>query len=230
MARAKSWPSWAALGRAWSAVTVFDIPIYVDRSWFIIAALLMWSLSTNYFPTRAPGLSWWSYWLMGGSATLLLYVCIVLHEFGHSLVARQHGIRVACVTLFIFGGVSQILDHPRRPSVELRVAIAGPLVNIFLAVLFSFMLKGGFSPADRQVLQMAVDINLVLALFNMIPIPPLDGSRVVMGLLPSSLAYLYGRLEQYGIVIVFVLLYFGILNRVIWPIVEFFKNLLGMNT
>ncbi len=119
------------------------------------------------------------------------------------------------------------LRHPKRDM--MLVALAGPLVNIFLAVLLSFLFKGNFSSGDHQVLQMAVEINLVLALFNMIPIPPLDGSRVVIGLLPAKMAYAYARLERYGIVIVFVLLYFGLLNRVVWPMVEFFEHLLGIN-
>ena len=119
------------------------------------------------------------------------------------------------------------LRHPKRDM--MLVALAGPLVNIMLAVLLSFLLKGNVSSSDHQVLQMAVEINLVLALFNMIPIPPLDGSRVVMGLLPSKSAYAYAQLERYGVVIVFVLLYFGLLNRVVWPLVEFFKHLLGIN-
>ena len=119
------------------------------------------------------------------------------------------------------------LRHPKRDM--MLVALAGPLVNIVLAVLLSFLFKGNLSTGDRQVFQMAVEINLVLALFNMVPIPPLDGSRVVMGLLPSKSAYAYAQLERYGIVIVFVLLYFGLLNKVVWPLVEFSEHLLGIN-
>ncbi len=119
------------------------------------------------------------------------------------------------------------LRQPRRDMI--LVAVAGPLVNIFLAVLFSILFKGNFSLSDKMVLQMAVQMNLVLALFNMVPIPPLDGSRVVMGLLPSALAYGYAQLERYGMVIVFVLLYLGMLSRIVWPLVEFFEHLLGVS-
>ena len=118
------------------------------------------------------------------------------------------------------------LRHPKRDM--MLVAMAGPLVNIALAVVFSLLLKGRFSHSDSQVLQMAVEINLVLALFNMIPIPPLDGSRVVMGLLPNELARPYMKLERYGMVIVFALLYFGLLKTIVLPLVFLLGRLLGV--
>jgi Zn-dependent protease len=72
-----------------------------------------------------------------------------------------------------------------------------------------------------------VGINLVLAIFNLVPIPPLDGSRFVLGVLPYPAARFYAGLEPYGMIIIFLLLYFGVLNSFVWPVVEFLAHLLG---
>ena len=86
---------------------LFGIPIYLDTGWFVIVALMSWSLSSSYFPASYPGFPGTVYWGMGTVAALLLFACILLHELGHSLVAKSHGIPVACVTLFLFGGRSE---------------------------------------------------------------------------------------------------------------------------
>ena len=118
------------------------------------------------------------------------------------------------------------LKHPRRDM--MWVGIAGPLVNVCLAIFFSLLFKLSFSPTDHHVIELAVIINLVLAIFNMIPIPPLDGSRLIMGLLPSNFAYALARMEKYGIIIVLLLLYLGLFDRVVWPLVSFFAYKLGV--
>lgn len=119
------------------------------------------------------------------------------------------------------------LRHPKRDMIW--VALAGPAVNIFLAVIFSQMIKLDVSSLIAEILKAVVFFNLLLAFFNLIPVPPLDGSRVVMGLLPSRYMSLYGRLESYGILIVFVLLlYFDLFEKVILPLVIWAGNLLGV--
>lgn len=118
------------------------------------------------------------------------------------------------------------LRHPRRDM--MWVGIAGPIVNVILAFCFSQLLKLPLSGADYRVVETAVIINLVLAIFNMIPIPPLDGSRLVMAFLPKELALPYARLENYGILIVFLLLYMGIFDKLVWPLVEICAHFLGV--
>ena len=118
------------------------------------------------------------------------------------------------------------LRHPRRDM--MWVGIAGPIVNIALAFIFSWLLALPLSQADHRVVEMAIIINLVLAVFNMMPIPPLDGSRLVMAFLPKELALPYARLENYGIAIVFLLLYMGIFDKLVWPIVKFLAQSLGV--
>ncbi len=119
------------------------------------------------------------------------------------------------------------LRHPKRDMIW--VALAGPAVNIVLAVLFSQMAKLDLPSLVIEILEAGVFFNLLLAFFNLIPVPPLDGSRVVMGLLPARYVSLYGRLESYGILIVFVLLlYFDLFEKVILPLVIWAGNYLGV--
>ena len=119
------------------------------------------------------------------------------------------------------------LRNPRNGMIW--VGLAGPATNILLAVVFSSMLKlGGLSLGMQQIIASGVFINLLLAWFNLIPIPPLDGSRLVMGILPRGMAVAYMRLEEYGMFIIIALLYFGLLDRIIVPLVVISGVLLGV--
>ena len=122
------------------------------------------------------------------------------------------------------------LNNPKKDMIW--VGLAGPTANILFAILLSFILKffiltGGY--VIPVILQTAIIINLVLALFNILPIPPLDGSRVAMGLLPREIAMRYARLEPYGFINIFGLLYMGIVGSVIWPAVMSIARLLGVS-
>lgn len=117
------------------------------------------------------------------------------------------------------------LRHPKRDM--MWVGLAGPVTNIILAFIFSLVLRMHFSAVVDQIMTASIHINLILAIFNMTPVPPLDGSRLVMGILPNSYARAYARLEPYGLLVVFVLLWSGVLDSVLWPAVTFLANLLG---
>lgn len=120
------------------------------------------------------------------------------------------------------------LKNPRRDMIW--VGLAGPLANIILAFALSLFLKININlPAFIfNILIAGIYVNLVLAVFNLIPIPPLDGSRVVIGLLPRELAVRYIRLERFGIPLIFLLMFMGLFNYLIRPIVQILANLLGV--
>jgi len=118
------------------------------------------------------------------------------------------------------------LRHPKRDMIW--VGLAGPFVNIVLAVVFVTLIHMNIVPMVTPFFKMGVLVNLVLAVFNLIPIPPLDGSRFVMGILPRKMAFWYTQLERYGIIIVFLLLYFGVLDQILWPVVSFLSHCLGV--
>lgn len=141
-------------------------------------------------------------------------------------------LRLLGLNTFLFGWAKPIpvnflrLNNPRTDMIW--VGLAGPAVNVVLAVAFSRLWWFPVPPAVSQFVEAAVFINLLLATFNMIPIPPLDGSRLVMGLLPRPLAVQYGRLERYGILIVIAFIYMGILDTIVLPVVEWAGRLLGV--
>lgn len=117
--------------------------------------------------------------------------------------------------------------HPRRDMI--LVGLSGPLSNILLAFLTSLIIKMAlFSPFITQVLGLFVIINLFLAVFNLIPIPPLDGSRVLVGLLPRNLTYLIASFEQFGMLILIVLIWLGLLDYIVWPIVNILLKALAL--
>ena len=118
--------------------SVFGIPVEINISWFIIFALVSWSLVSLYFPTNYPDLSVASHWIMGLVAALLLFASVVLHELGHSYVAKTHGVPIKRITLFLFGGVSQLSKESEDPATEIKIAVAGPGVSYVLMAVFGF--------------------------------------------------------------------------------------------
>lgn len=161
---------------------VFGIPVEVNGSWFFVFFLVAMTLTLGYFPQTVPRLSSTAYAIMGAITTLLFFASVFLHELAHSLVARRGGLRVTRVTLFIFGGVSQMDREPQRPGVELRMAVAGPLMSLVLSGAFygAARIPGVSSlPAVVVVLEYLGIINLSLGIFNLLPGFPLDGGRVL---------------------------------------------------
>jgi len=115
---------------------VFGIPILVNASWFISLALVVSVLALQVFPDFFPGRESALYWSLGLTGGLVFFASIVLHELGHSVVARRYGIPVKSITLFIFGGVAQITREAPRPLAELLMAFAGPFVSLLLGAIF----------------------------------------------------------------------------------------------
>ncbi|MBN2472285.1 MAG: site-2 protease family protein [Anaerolineae bacterium] len=157
-----------------------DIPLGIHPSWFLIFGLVTWSLASGYFPLEYPDLSVPVYWLLGVVTSLLFFGSVLVHELAHAFVARRHNIPVEGITLFIFGGVASISDEPPSARAEFQVAIAGPLASLGLAIFFEvlFLLDQQFPLLAAPSVWLA-RINLMLAVFNMIPGFPLDGGRVL---------------------------------------------------
>ena len=122
---------------------LFGFQVHIDLSWLVIAALVTWTLAVGIFPQHFPGIAPKIYWIMGAAGALGLFFSIVFHEFAHSLVARQFGIEMSGITLFIFGGVAEMREEPRSPQAEFFMAIAGPLSSVVLAFVFWGVSKWG---------------------------------------------------------------------------------------
>jgi Zn-dependent protease/CBS domain-containing protein len=158
---------------------ILGIPIGLDYSWFVIFALLTWMLADSYYPDEFKHWSPLLYWWMGAVTAIMLFVSVLLHELGHSVVALRYKIPVRSITLFLFGGIAQIEAEPPSAIAEFFIAIAGPLVSLALAVLFyaAQPLVTGMEPLLGLAKYLAY-INMALVLFNLIPGYPLDGGRV----------------------------------------------------
>lgn len=162
---------------------VLGIEIRVRLSWLILALLLAWSLASGAFPEIYGGLPTASYWGMAVIVVAGLGASIVLHELAHSLVARAFGLPIDRITLFLLGGVAELREEPRTPWSELLMAVAGPAFSVALGLGLGLLSRRVAPQADGGELAAALDylaqINLVLAVFNMVPAFPLDGGRVL---------------------------------------------------
>jgi stage IV sporulation protein FB len=156
---------------------------------------LVWIGAAHYAQGGAPA-------AIGGVLFIvLLFLCVLAHEFGHIVAARRYGVQTPDVTLLPIGGVARLERIPEEPAQELVVALAGPAVNVAIAAVL-FLIVGGMPPADGLslqdprvgLLQRLASVNLFLALFNLIPAFPMDGGRVLRALLARRLGY--GRATQ----------------------------------
>jgi len=164
---------------------IAGIDIYIHFSWLIILVFLTWSLATGWFPQLYPGWSTATYWIIGLISALLLFISVLLHELAHSVVARARGLPVKNITLFIFGGVSNLEQEPTSPGVEFQVAVVCPLTSLLiggLSLLLFLALEGG-SPQLEAIFGYLGITNLLLGIFNLIPGFPLDGGRVLRSII-----------------------------------------------
>jgi Zn-dependent protease len=198
--------------------TIFGIEIGLDYSWFIVFALVTWSMASYYlmdYRWPAP-----TAWTVGAITSLLLFASVLAHELGHSLVAIRKGIPVKSITLFIFGGVSQITEEPARPRDEFLISIAGLAVSGVLGLLFLLLAHAMPDPRQPAAVQAAWlgRINLLLAAFNLIPGFPLDGGRIFRSILwgvtgsfhrATQIAVAAGRVVAYGFIFLGLWMFFG---------------------
>jgi Zn-dependent protease/CBS domain-containing protein len=160
------------------------IPVRADVSLLGIAVLLTWLLAENVLPDTASAAARWAAAAVAAAAFL---GCVLAHEMSHSIVAVRNGIRVDSVTLWMLGGIARIRDEPAEPSVQVRMAGAGPAASAALGAGFlaiGVLLRAAGAP---DVVESAAtwlgSVNLVLAVFNLVPAAPLDGGRLLAGYL-----------------------------------------------
>jgi Zn-dependent protease/CBS domain-containing protein len=167
----------------------FGVSLRLHYSWFFIFALVTWALAASYFPSTYPAWGLSARIAAGIITSVLFFGSVLVHELMHSIVAQRQGIPVQSITLFIFGGVSQITREPEQPKDEFRMAIAGPISSLVIGGIL-FGLYFGWRHVDTFAVQFITAIaywlgyiNLVLGAFNLIPGFPLDGGRVFRSLL-----------------------------------------------
>lgn len=167
-------------------VRLFGIDIQFHMSWIIILVLIAVTLA-SYFAGANPHWSQLAVVAAAAVTTILFFVSVVLHELAHSLVARAKGLPVHVITLFVFGGVSELTREPDDAGTEFKVAIAGPLCSLVLGGLCLWWgQSGNVHTPFFAILEWLGYINILLALFNLIPGFPLDGGRVLRAILWSS--------------------------------------------
>jgi Zn-dependent protease/predicted transcriptional regulator len=161
---------------------VFGVPLFLHPSWFVIFLLITLSLRTQ-FTSQHPGWSPAQHWTLGIITSVLFFASVVFHELSHSVVALRYRIPVKSITLFVFGGLASIQREPEQAKQEFNIAIAGPLSSLFLAACF--FLVAHYFKGEEMVASAAKwlwQINLLLALFNLLPGFPLDGGRIFRGI------------------------------------------------
>lgn len=174
-------------GKSVKLFKIFGFEVKVDWSWLILGALIVWSLATGPFRTSYPGLDRSDRLLMGVAGAVGLFLSIVFHEFWHSFVARKSGLEMKGITLFLFGGVSEMGDEPPNAGAEFFLALAGPVSSVvlgaFLLGLATLLSGPAASSPAAGVLRYLAWLNFILAAFNLLPAFPLDGGRVLRAIL-----------------------------------------------
>jgi Zn-dependent protease/CBS domain-containing protein len=169
--------------------TIYGIPLYLDYSWFIILALIIFELAFLVMPVEYKGLSTGVYLLLGVLSALLLFASIVVHELAHSIIAKRNGLKIRRITLYLLGGVSEMSEEPPNPSLELRMSAAGPLTSLAIAGVSYLAWLGSLSivsPIIQGPLYYTAFFNLIVAAFNLIPAFPMDGGRVLRSIIWRS--------------------------------------------
>jgi len=176
-------------GRSIRLFNLFGFQVKIDVSWFILAALIIWSLAVGLFPYYYKDLSATTYWWMAILGAIGLFASIIAHEFMHSLVARNSGLPIRGITLFVFGGVAHMEQEPPSAKAEFWMAAAGPATSVAIGSIFYGLRiiaksRGWPTPVVGIIAYLAF-INWILAVFNLLPAFPLDGGRILRAILWS---------------------------------------------
>ena len=164
---------------------IMGIPVRIHYTLWLVFILIAWSLAYGYMPNEYPGLTTLTYWTIGIVSAIILFVSVLVHELSHSYIAKKNGLPIARITLFFFGGVSEMTEEPQDAKVEVKMAAAGPLMSFLIAGILGvgwYLAQIATAPiAVTAILNYGALINAILGLFNLLPAFPLDGGRVFRG-------------------------------------------------
>lgn len=215
-------------GGSFRIARIAGIDIEIHPSWFIILALVSWTLADSAFPSRYAGWSTAAYWSIGVLAALLLFLTVLIHEMAHALVAIRRGVPVPRITLLIFGGVSQMARQPETARTEFAIAVAGPATSLVIAALAALLAvtAGAANEKIQAIFGYLAAVNLLLGIFNLLPGFPLDGGRVLRSIIwgrtrsfrrATNTAAGVGELFAYGLMAVaFAFILSGFVWNGIW--------------
>ena len=171
------------MGPGWKVGRLAGIDLAIHPSWLVIAFLVTYSLAEFQLPGEVPGWSTVTYWLVGAATAMFFFASVLAHELAHAIVARRFGLRVEGITLFIFGGATSIDEDSRTPREEALIALAGPATSMLIGVLLLGLDAVIAQPQVAVLVGWLGFINVLLAIFNLIPGFPMDGGRVLRAIL-----------------------------------------------
>ncbi len=161
---------------------IMGITIRVHYTLWLVFLLIAFSLATGYMPHHYPGLPAYMYWIIGLVSAIILFASVLFHELAHSYIAIRSGIPVGRITLFFFGGVSEIAEEPKSPGTELKMAAVGPASSFLIAIVLGtlwYSFESWNAPiGPTAIMRYGATINAALGGFNLLPAFPLDGGRV----------------------------------------------------
>ncbi len=168
---------------------ILGIKVNLDYSWFWIFLLVTYSFSAQLLPSLTAPYAAWRYIVFGLIGSLLFFASVLAHELAHSLVARKQGENIEKITLFLFGGIANLEEEPKSASNEIKMAIIGPSTSILIGLLLIGLYYALISLNVRSLLVTTVGVvgylNFILAFFNLLPGFPLDGGRILRGIIWS---------------------------------------------
>lgn len=169
------------LGKIW------NIEVFVDFSWVVILIVVFVTLSMLYFPQVLENKSRVIYFVLGLTTTVLFFISSLIHELAHSLVSIKNKVKVEHISLFLFGGISNLFEEPPSAEKEFKIAISGPVASLGLALILAalWVLSNKYfpSPVFVAVVSTLFQINLILAMFNLLPGFPLDGGKIMRSII-----------------------------------------------
>jgi Zn-dependent protease len=202
------------MGAGWRIGRLAGIDISIHPSWLVIAALVTFSMAQGSIRALFPGLSPGFHWLAGAATAILFFASVVAHELSHAVLARRFGMQVRGITLFIFGGATELEGDARSPRDEAIMAAAGPATSLMIGIVLIGLGIVIPQPIGALVSSLGL-INIALGIFNLVPGFPLDGGRILRALIwqlrgdriaATGNAALVGRLIAYGLIVVGIIM------------------------